>query len=81
MTNSLIKNTYTLVGYMPEVGNINLIDFKTEKECTEAYFKVKNYLSEDPINLGGIEQTLGPEVSLDDIKYIKYKNLLTLVNL
>lgn len=41
MANSLIKNIYTLVGYMPEVGDINLIDFKTEEECTEAFLKSK----------------------------------------
>ena len=46
-----------------------------------SFFKVKNYLNESPINLVGIEQTLGAEVSLGDIEYMKYKNLFILVNL
>jgi hypothetical protein len=41
MTKSLIQNTYTLIGYMSEIGDINLIDFDFDAECTEAFFKVK----------------------------------------
>lgn len=81
MTKSIFRNTYSLIGYMPEVGDISLIDFNSDEECTEAFFKVKKYLSEYPVNLAGIEQTLGIEVSLDGIEYLKYKNLCTLVDL
>ena len=80
MTNSLFKN-YTLVGYMHEVGDINLIDFVSDEECTEAFFKVKKYLSEYPVNLVGIERTLGAEISLKGIMYLKYKELFTIVDL
>lgn len=66
---------------MHEVGDINLIDFVSDEECTEAFFKVKKYLSEYPVNLVGIERTLGAEISLKGIMYLKYKELFTIVDL
>ncbi|MBC7698297.1 MAG: hypothetical protein H7Z70_08030 [Bacteroidia bacterium] len=77
----LLNKNLTLVGFMPEIGDINLIEFNTEEACIEAFLKLRDYLSEDPINLAGVERTLGQEVSLDGIEYIKFKNLIMLVNI
>ena len=71
----------TLIGFIEGIGNINLIEFDTYERGNEVFRKLKIFLNENPINLTAIEDLLGPEVSLDDIEFIKFADKSFKVNL